>query len=105
MNIKKRILVLASISLLGLSACTGDKENTAPESISSQGESVQSIEESSQEPEALASESGEENSQSLSTSEQDLIKEFVKKMDDFENGTAGVSLKADILLTDFVNQA
>lgn len=133
MNIKNKKIIVAAMALLTLASC-GNKENSndkpdtqtpsteenISESTSDEKESTEDVstESESNETSNTETETSTENTTSTETSSnneeqasgltaenKDVIDQLVKKMEDFENGTAGSSLKVDIILTDFINNA
>lgn len=134
MKINKKTVLLTGIVFLSLAAC-GNKNDQKPSENPSNQTTSQSIEEpatnetteanpsstedlgsseeldSNEEAKADSTAPAEDTTdatnqeESLSVHDKDTIDEFVKNMETLENGSAGSSLKADIVFTDFINQA
>lgn len=116
-NIKKN-LVITGLVLVTLAGCGNNKTETEKPSPSTTN--IETSEKATEKKEAptenvsmesdqsLANENenaSDNEAQALSDEDMAFIDDFVDKMENFENGTAGTTLKADILFTDFINNA
>jgi V8-like Glu-specific endopeptidase len=116
-NIKKN-LVITGLVLVTLAGCGNNKTETEKPSPSTTNiETSEKATENKEAPtenvsmesdQSLANENenaSDNEAQALSDEDMAFIDDFVDKMENFENGTAGTTLKADILFTDFINNA
>lgn len=120
MNIKNKTVIVLGLLALSIASCGSKNETKQEDSLSNESayaestsvddEDLESKEETESNPSSLdksttSSQSSEEVQETLTEEEKAVIDQLVINMEEFENGTAGSSLKADIMLTDFLNQA
>lgn len=114
----KKNLVITGLVLVTLAGCGNNKTETEKPSPSTTNiETSEKATENKEAPtenvsiesdQSLANENenaSDNEAQALSDEDMAFIDDFVDKMENFENGTAGTTLKADILFTDFINNA
>lgn len=122
-NIKKFGLLLALIASVSLSSCSSEQSLTKPDTTTSTAEDSkkdtaadtqenkkedkENKEDKKPEETTEATEKGEtkkDNQQELTDDEKATLDEFVERLEKYENGTAGASLKMDRLFTEIVNR-
>ncbi|MDU7385914.1 hypothetical protein B9N49_01250 [Finegoldia magna] len=122
-NIKKFGLLLALIASVSLSSCSSEQSLTKPDTTTSTAENnkkdtaadtqenkkedKENKEDKKPEETTEATEKGEtkkDNQQELTDDEKATIDEFVERLEKYEVGTAGASLKMDRLFTEIVNR-
>ena len=122
-NIKKFGLLLALIASVSLSSCSSEQSLTKPDTTTSTAEDSkkdtaadtqenkkedkENKEDKKTEETTEATEKGEtkkDNQQELTDDEKATIDEFVERLEKYEVGTAGASLKMDRLFTEIVNR-
>ena len=122
-NIKKFGLLLALIVSVSLSSCSSEqslnkpdtttstaennKKDTAADTQENKKEDKENKEDKKPEETTEATEKGEtkkDNQQELTDDEKATIDEFVERLEKYEVGTAGASLKMDRLFTEIVNR-
>lgn len=122
-NIKKFGLLLALIVSVSLSSCSSEqslnkpdtttstaennKKDTAADTQENKKEDKENKEDKKPEETTEATEKGEtkkDNQQKLTDDEKATLDEFVERLEKYENGTAGASLKMDRLFTEMVNR-
>ena len=122
-NIKKFGLLLALIASVLLSSCSSEQSLTKPDTTTSTAEDskkdtaadtqenkkedTENKEDKKPEETTEATEKGEtkkDNQQELTDDEKATIDEFVERLEKYEVGTAGASLKMDRLFTEIVNR-
>ena len=122
-NIKKFGLLLALVASVSLSSCSSEqslnkpdtttstaennKKDTAADTQENKKEDKENKEDKKPEETTEATEKGEtkkDNQQELTNDEKATLDEFVERLEKYENGTAGASLKMDRLFTEMVNR-
>ncbi|MDU5223929.1 MAG: hypothetical protein E6194_04060 [Finegoldia magna] len=122
-NIKKFGLLLALVASVSLSSCSSEqslnkpdtttstaennKKDTAADTQENKKEDKENKEDKKPEETIEATEKGEtkkDNQQELTDDEKATIDEFVERLEKYEVGTAGASLKMDRLFTEIVNR-
>lgn len=122
-NIKKFGLLLALIVSVSLSSCSSEqslnkpdtttstaennKKDTAADTQENKKEDKENKEDKKPEETTEATEKDEtkkDNQQELTDDEKATLDEFVERLEKYENGTAGASLKMDRLFTEMVNR-
>ena len=122
-NIKKFGLLLALIASVSLSSCSSEqslnkpdtttstaennKKDTAADTQENKKEDKENKEDKKPEETTEATERDEtkkDNQQELTNDEKATLDEFVERLEKYENGTAGASLKMDRLFTEMVNR-
>ena len=122
-NIKKFALLLALIASVSLSSCSSEqslnkpdtttstaqdsKKDTAADTQENKKEDKENKEDKKPEETTEATEKDEtkkDNQQELTDDEKATLDEFVERLEKYENGTAGASLKMDRLFTEMVNR-
>lgn len=122
-NIKKFGLLLALIASVSLSSCSSEQSLTKPDTTTSTAEDSkkdtaadtqenkkedkENKEDKKPEETTEATEKDEtkkDNQQELTDDEKATLDEFVERLEKYENGTAGASLKMDRLFTEMVNR-
>ena len=122
-NIKKFGLLLALIASVSLSSCSSEQSLTKPDTTTSTAEDSkkdtaadtqenkkedkENKEDKKPEETTEATEKDEtkkDNQQELTDDEKATLDEFVERLEKYENGTAGASLKMDRLFTEIVNR-
>ena len=122
-NIKKFGLLLALIASVSLSSCSSEQSLTKPDTTTSTAEDSkkdtaadtqenkkedkENKEDKKPEETTEATEKGEtkkDNQQELTDDEKATLDEFVERLEKYENGTAGASLKMDRLFTEMVSR-
>lgn len=122
-NIKKFGLLLALIASVSLSSCSSEQSLTKPDTTTSTAqdskkdtaadtqenkkEDKENKEDKKPEETTEATEKDEtkkDNQQELTDDEKATLDEFVERLEKYENGTAGASLKMDRLFTEIVNR-
>ena len=122
-NIKKFGLLLALIASVSLSSCSSEQSLTKPDTTTSTAEDSkkdtaadtqenkkedkENKEDKKPEETTEATEKDEtkkDNQQELTNDEKATLDEFVERLEKYENGTAGASLKMDRLFTEMVNR-
>ena len=122
-NIKKFGLLLALVASVSLSSCSSEqslnkpdtttstaennKKDTAADTQENKKEDKENKEDKKPEETTEATEKGEtkkDNQQELTDDEKATIDEFVERLEKYEVGTAGASLKMDRLFTEIVNR-
>ena len=122
-NIKKFGLLLALIASVSLSSCSSEQSLTKPDTTTSTAqdskkdtaadtqenkkEDKENKEDKKPEETTEATEKDEtkkDNQQELTDDEKATLDEFVERLEKYENGTAGASLKMDRLFTEMVNR-
>ena len=122
-NIKKVGLLLALVASVSLSSCSSEqslnkpdtttstaennKKDTAADTQENKKEDKENKEDKKPEETTEATEKGEtkkDNQQELTDDEKATIDEFVERLEKYEVGTAGASLKMDRLFTEIVNR-
>ena len=122
-NIKKFGLLLALIASVSLSSCSSEQSLTKPDTTTSTAEDSkkdtaadtqenkkedkENKEDKKPEETTEATEKDETkkgNKQELTDDEKATLDEFVERLEKYENGTAGASLKMDRLFTEMVNR-
>lgn len=122
-NIKKFGLLLALIASVSLSSCSSEQSLTKPDTTTSTAEDSkkdtaadtqenkkedkENKEDKKPEETTEATEKDETkkgNQQELTDDEKATLDEFVERLEKYENGTAGASLKMDRLFTEMVNR-
>ena len=122
-NIKKFGLLLVLIASVSLSSCSSEQSLTKPDTTTSTAEDSkkdtaadtqenkkedkENKEDKKPEETTEATEKGEtkkDNQQELTDDEKATIDEFVERLEKYEVGTAGASLKMDRLFTEIVNR-
>lgn len=119
-NIKKFGLLLALIASVSLSSCSSEQSLTKPDTTTSTAEDSkkdtaadtqenkkEDKEDKKPEETTEATEKDKpkkDNQQELTDDEKSTLDEFVERLEKYENGTAGASLKMDRLFTEMVNR-
>ena len=122
-NIKKFGLLLALVASVSLSSCSSEqslnkpdtttstaennKKDTAADTQENKKEDKENKEDKKPEETTEATEKDETkkgNQQELTDDEKATLDEFVERLEKYENGTAGASLKMDRLFTEMVNR-
>lgn len=125
-NIKKFGLLLALVASVSLSSCSSEQSLTKPDTTTSTAENSkkdtaadtqenkkedkeekENKEDKKPEETTEPTEKGEtkkDNQQELTDDEKATIDEFVERLEKYEVGTAGASLKMDRLFTEIVNR-
>ena len=120
-NIKKFGLLLALIASVSLSSCSSEQSLTKPDTTTSTAEdskkdTAADTQENKKEDtdkteqkedkkeEADKKEDTQQDDQQLTDDEKATIDEFVERLEKYEVGTAGASLKMDRLFTEIVNR-
>ena len=122
-NIKKFGLLLALIASVSLSSCSSEQSLTKPDTTTSTAENnkkdtaadtqenkkedKENKEDKKPEETTEATEKDEtkkDNQQELTDDEKATLDEFVERLEKYEVGTAGASLKMDRLFTEIVNR-
>ena len=122
-NIKKFGLLLALVASVSLSSCSSEQSLTKPDTTTSTAEDnkkdtaadtqenkkedKENKEDKKPEETTEATEKDEtkkDNQQELTDDEKATLDEFVERLEKYENGTAGASLKMDRLFTEMVNR-
>ncbi|MDU5809210.1 MAG: hypothetical protein E6Z65_08480 [Finegoldia magna] len=119
-NIKKFGLLLALIASVSLSSCSSEQSLNKPDTTTSTAENnkkdtaadtqenkKEDKEDKKPEETTEATEKDEtkkDNQQELTDDEKATLDEFVERLEKYENGTAGASLKMDRLFTEMVNR-
>ena len=124
-NIKKFGLLLALIASVSLSSCSSEQSLTKPDTTTSTAEdskkdTAADTQENKKEDtdkteqkedkkedkkeDADKKEDTQKDDQQLTDDEKATIDEFVERLEKYENGTAGASLKMDRLFTEIVNR-
>ena len=122
-NIKKFGLLLALVASVSLSSCSSEqslnkpdtttstaennKKDTAADTQENKKEDKENKEDKKPEETTEATEKDEtkkDNQQELTDDEKATLDEFVERLEKYENGTAGASLKMDRLFTEIVNR-
>lgn len=122
-NIKKFGLLLALVASVSLSSCSSEQSLTKPDTTTSTAENSkkdtaadtqenkkedkENKEDKKPEETTEATEKDEtkkDNQQELTDDEKATLDEFVERLEKYENGTAGASLKMDRLFTEMVNR-
>ena len=106
-NIKKFGLLLALIASVSLSSCSSEQSLTKPDTTTSTAEdSKKDTAADTQENKKEDTDKKEEqkDDQQLTDDEKATIDEFVERLEKYEIGTAGASLKMDRLFTEIVNR-
>ncbi|EFH93859.1 hypothetical protein HMPREF0391_10227 [Finegoldia magna ATCC 53516] len=122
-NIKKFGLLLALVASVSLSSCSSEqslnkpdtttstaennKKDTAADTQENKKEDKENKEDKKPEETTEATEKDEtkkDNQQELTNDEKATLDEFVERLEKYENGTAGASLKMDRLFTEMVNR-
>lgn len=122
-NIKKFGLLLALVASVSLSSCSSEqslnkpdtttstaennKKDTAADTQENKKEDKENKEDKKPEETTEATEKDEtkkDNQQELTDDEKATLDEFVERLEKYENGTAGASLKMDRLFTEMVNR-
>lgn len=122
-NVKKFGLLLALIASVSLSSCSSEQSLTKPDTTTSTAEDSkkdtaadtqenkkedkENKEDKKPEETTEATEKDEtkkDNQQELTNDEKATLDEFVERLEKYENGTAGASLKMDRLFTEMVNR-
>ena len=122
-NIKKFGLLLALVASVSLSSCSSEqslnkpdtttstaennKKDTAADTQENKKEDKENKEDKNPEETTEATEKDEtkkDNQQELTDDEKATLDEFVERLEKYENGTAGASLKMDRLFTEMVNR-
>lgn len=120
-NIKKFGLLLALIASVSLSSCSSEQSLTKPDTTTSTAEdskkdTAADTQENKKEDtdkteqkedkneEADKKEDKQKDDQQLTDDEKATIDEFVERLEKYEVGTAGASLKMDRLFTEIVNR-
>ena len=100
-NIKKFALLLALIASVSLSSCSSEQSLNKPDTTTS------TAEENKKDKAAETQEkenTDKKDDQELTDDEKATLDEFVERLEKYENGTAGASLKMDRLFTEMVNR-
>lgn len=125
-NIKKFGLLLALVASVSLSSCSSEQSLNKPDTTTSTAENnkkdtaadtqenkkedkedKENKEDKKPEETTEATEKDEtkkDNQQELTDDEKATLDEFVERLEKYENGTAGASLKMDRLFTEMVNR-
>ncbi|GAA2977324.1 hypothetical protein [Finegoldia magna] len=120
-NIKKFGLLLALIASVSLSSCSSEQSLTKPDTTTSTAEdskkdTAADTQENKKEDtdkteqkedkkeDADKKDDTQQNDQQLTDDEKATIDEFVERLEKYEVGTAGASLKMDRLFTEIVNR-
>ena len=122
-NIKKFGLLLALVASVSLSSCSSgqslnkpdtttstaenNKKDTAADTQENKKEDKENKEDKKPEETTEATEKDKtkkDNQQELTDDEKATLDEFVERLEKYENGTAGASLKMDRLFTEMVNR-
>ena len=122
-NNKKFGLLLALVASVSLSSCSSEqslnkpdtttstaennKKDTAADTQENKKEDKENKEDKKPEETTEATEKDEtkkDNQQELTDDEKATLDEFVERLEKYENGTAGASLKMDRLFTEMVNR-
>ena len=109
-NIKKFGLLLALIASVSLSSCSSEQSLTKPDTTTSTAEdskkdtAADTQENKKEDKENKEDKKPEDNQQELTDDEKATIDEFVERLEKYEVGTAGASLKMDRLFTEIVNR-
>ncbi|MDU2383181.1 MAG: hypothetical protein E7D50_00785 [Finegoldia magna] len=116
-NIKKFGLLLALIASVSLSSCSSEQSLNKPDTTTSTAENnkkdtaadTQENKKEDKKPEetteaAEKDETKKDNQQELTDDEKATLDEFVERLEKYEVGTAGASLKMDRLFTEIVNR-
>lgn len=115
-NIKKFALLLALIASVSLSSCSSEQSLNKPDTTTSTAEdnNKQKAAETQEKENTDKKEDKKDNAdkkddakkdeQELTDDEKATLDEFVERLEKYENGTAGASLKMDRLFTEMVNR-
>ena len=119
-NIKKFGLLLALIASVSLSSCSSEQSLNKPDTTTSTAENNKKDtaadtqdnkkeDKEDKKPEETTEptekdETKKDNQQELTDDEKATLDEFVERLEKYENGTAGASLKMDRLFTEMVNR-
>lgn len=115
-NIKKFALLLALIASVSLSSCSSEQSLNKPDTTTSTAEDnkkdkaaeTQEKENTDKKEDkkdnADKKDDAKKDDQELTDDEKATLDEFVERLEKYENGTAGASLKMDRLFTEMVNR-
>ena len=119
-NIKKFGLLLALVASVSLSSCSSEQSLNKPDTTTSTAEDSKKDtaadtqdnkkeDKEDKKPEETTEptekdETKKDNQQELTDDEKATLDEFVERLEKYENGTAGASLKMDRLFTEMVNR-
>ena len=115
-NIKKFGLLLALVASVSLSSCSSEQSLNKPDTTTSTAEdnNKQKAAETQEKENTDKKEDKKDNAdkkddakkdeQELTDDEKATLDEFVERLEKYENGTAGASLKMDRLFTEMVNR-
>ena len=115
-NIKKFALLLALIASVSLSSCSSEQSLNKPDTTTSTAEEnkkdkaaeTQEKENTDKKEDKKddvdKKDDAKKDEQDLTDDEKATLDEFVERLEKYENGTAGASLKMDILFTEMVNR-
>lgn len=115
-NIKKFALLLALIASVSLSSCSSEQSLNKPDTTTSTAEEnnkdkaaetqekENTDKKENKKDDADKKDDAKKDDQELTDDEKATLDEFVERLEKYENGTAGASLKMDRLFTEMVNR-
>jgi len=112
-NIKKFALLLALIASVSLSSCSSEQSLNKPETSTAEENNKDKAAETQEKENTDKKEDKKDDAdkkddkkddQELTDDEKATLDEFVERLEKYENGTAGASLKMDRLFTEMVNR-
>lgn len=113
-NIKKFALLLALIASVSLSSCSSEQSLNKPDTTTSTAEEnkkdkaaetqeKENTDKKEDKKDDADKKDDKKDDQELTDDEKATLDEFVERLEKYENGTAGASLKMDRLFTEMVN--
>lgn len=114
-NIKKFALLLALIASVSLSSCSSEQSLNKPDTTTSTAEEnkkdkaaetqeKENTDKKENKKDDADKKDDKKDEQELTDDEKATLDEFVERLEKYENGTAGASLKMDRLFTEIVNR-
>lgn len=114
-NIKKFALLLALIASVSLSSCSSEQSLNKPDTTTSTAEEnnkdkaaetqeKENTDKKEDKKDDADKKDDKKDEQELTDDEKATLDEFVERLEKYENGTAGASLKMDRLFTEMVNR-